>query len=148
MRARKGFSPGIRRSGSPSNNREPPARHSRVRFERFQWLAAPFPSHSCPGGRRLGRASPVGKAAAQLVSNSKKQYQIPAGLARNCRAFLIGRPGPRPDAFATPRGSAEEAPQPNPVSQSPCLKVLQEGPDRCLLFIVHRAGIEVHEKEL
>src|ERR1700733_2022265 len=82
------------------------------------------------------------------TSSSEKQYQIPAGLARNCRAFLIGRPGPRPDAFAPPRGSAEEAPQPNPVSQSPCLKVLQEGPDRCLLFIVHRAGIEVHEKEL
>jgi hypothetical protein len=30
-----------------------------------------------------------------LVSFSEKQYQISAGLARNCRFFLIERPRPR-----------------------------------------------------
>src|SRR3984957_21170772 len=39
----------------------------------IQGLAAPFPSHFCR--RRLGRAWPMGKAAAQLVSRSEKQYQ-------------------------------------------------------------------------
>src|ERR1700722_10054702 len=31
---------------------------------------------------------------------SEKQYQVPAGLARNCRFFLVEHAGPRPGAFA------------------------------------------------
>ena len=46
---------------------------------------------------------------------SEKQYQVAAGLARNCRFFLVSRPGPRPGAFAA-LGNAERSRQPNPVS--------------------------------
>jgi hypothetical protein len=34
------------------------------------------------------------------IDLSEKQYQTPAGLARNCRFFSIRRPGPQPRAFA------------------------------------------------
>jgi hypothetical protein len=46
---------------------------------------------------------------------SEKQYQVAAGLARNCRFFLTDRPGPRPGAFAA-LGKAERSRQPNPIS--------------------------------
>jgi hypothetical protein len=60
-------------------------RIARVRFERFQGLAAPFPSHSLFSTRSAGRARRVRQTPTGLVDISEKQYQLAAGLARHCR---------------------------------------------------------------
>jgi hypothetical protein len=96
--------------------REPARRHFRVRFERFQWLAAPFPSrvlHLTPKPRRV---SPMGSAN-RSCRLSEKQYQLPAGLARNCRFFLSSVPAL--NSANWPRlGSAEPSLQPSPYDQT------------------------------
>jgi hypothetical protein len=41
------------------------------------------------------------------ITTSEKQYLVSAGLARNCRFFLVEHAGPRPGAFA-PSGTSSE----------------------------------------
>jgi hypothetical protein len=159
---------GARVIKSPNKKTKPTACHFRVRFERFQMLAAPFPSHcNCPAGcRSLGEprqdlilslgarkagvskddlepadstnvrgvswsvlrgrcAAPqdeaVGsyesfpltpksvarrprKVRVELIDLSEKQYQVPAGLARNCRFFLVSIPHSRAHSLRSERG--------------------------------------------
>jgi hypothetical protein len=54
------------------------------------------------------------KTGAGLIDLSEKQYQAPGGLARNCRFFLISRPGTQ-SALSLPFGNAERSHQPNPI---------------------------------
>ena len=49
------------------------------------------------------------------IGLSEKQYQVAAGLARNCRFFLSSVPA-LDRALSLPLGKAERSRQPNPVS--------------------------------
>ena len=72
--------------------REPTACHFRVHFERYQRLAAPFPSHSLLLTPKSRPRVAHSKARVKLIELSEKQYQASAGLARNCRFFLSSVP--------------------------------------------------------
>jgi hypothetical protein len=91
--------------------RQTRGRHFRVRFERFQWLAAPFPRR-CLSLMRKPRSRVEPDKCGPARRLSEKQYQVPTGLARNCRFFLSSVPA-FDHVFSSPLENAE---QPNPVS--------------------------------
>jgi hypothetical protein len=161
---------GVRLIDSPCPRSQARRRHLRFRFERFQWLAAPFwiarvvreaketggrgghfvfglrpgkisekqnerfamRDETHPGAQVIGIVVGADQSCSGLVcfqwvdrrfisrfftyrsriDHDKreaglmgflKNNQVPAGLARNCRFFLIDRPGSRPGPFAAPR---------------------------------------------
>jgi hypothetical protein len=77
-------------------------RNPRVHFERFQWLAAPFPSRFLLLMPSPGRASVMRRAwwalSAFLKNNTKSQ-----SVGQEIVDFLIERASPRSNAFANPR---------------------------------------------
>jgi hypothetical protein len=87
--------------------------HARSGFGRTGMLPGGFPSHVLLLTQKPRRVSPMGSAnrSCQL---SEKQYQLPAGLARNCRFFLSSVPAL--NSANWPRlGSAEPSLQPSPI---------------------------------
>jgi hypothetical protein len=64
----------------------------------------------------LGRA-PAMQAPAGLVGLSEKQYSVPAGLARNCRFFLIKLPALN-RAHSPLLGSPQQSRRSKPMSPS------------------------------
>jgi hypothetical protein len=77
MRARKGFSPGIRRSGSPSNNREPPLAIPKSVLSDFNGLRRHFRAILVPEADALVARRPWGKPQPNLSvilkNNTKSQ---------------------------------------------------------------------------
>ena len=116
-----------------------------------RWRKAPglYQLSRLYGGRRRGR--------------TPRRTRNHSGLrVRGRNAALCGRislsliPAPRQDwsvrraplTRVFVRERPKDACSPAPFSQSPRLEILHERPHSCLLFIVHLARIEVHEKDL
>ena len=92
---------------------EPTGRHFRVRFERFQWLAAPFPILRVFS--LLGRRSPAVRSsrikASQLAPRySEKQYHTQARPVKKL-SILFSSAWPRLGGFAA-IGTAGRSPNP------------------------------------